>query len=84
MHSYLIRVKILKDTIEFNDVDQTFIEDEELKNWLLENNFHSLLAEFYFEFDRVADALATWKEYASNATLTRQQFEPLTNRLLDM
>lgn len=84
VHSYLIRVKILQDTIDFNDIDQALIEDEELKQWLLSNNFYSLLAEFYFEFGRVADALLIWKEYSSNVTLSRQQFEPLTNRLLSV
>jgi hypothetical protein len=77
-------VKILQDKIDHNDVHQTFIEDDELTRWLIANNFHSLLAEFYFEFGRVADALSIWKEYASNTTLIPQQFEPLTNRLLEM
>lgn len=75
-------MKILQDTIDFNDIDESFIEDEGLKRWLLANNLHGVLAEFYFEFGHTEDALGVWKSYPTN--LRREQLESLESMLSKM
>jgi hypothetical protein len=77
-------VKILQDDIDFNDVDEMFLSDIDLKNWLLSNNFHVLLAEFYFEYGQATEALNIWKDYITVCGFDQEKIEPLANRLLSV
>jgi hypothetical protein len=48
------------------------------------NDYHILLAELYFEYGNIADALNIWKEYIDKTGFDDEKMRLLENRLLSM
>lgn len=84
IRSYLIRVKILTDEIDLDDIDESSLAEYDLEKWLLFNDYHVLLAELYFKYARVGDALDKWKEYIEKSNFDRENIKILEDRLLSM
>ncbi|CAD5222527.1 unnamed protein product [Bursaphelenchus xylophilus] len=79
--SYLIRLELLMDKINLDHLNESLLFDDELREWILENGYHSLAAEICFENGLKHEGLEIWKEFAEKNDGKKVDFDGLMFRL---
>ncbi|CAD5216691.1 unnamed protein product [Bursaphelenchus okinawaensis] len=78
--SYLIRLELLMDKVDVDHLNESMLFDDELREWILENGYHSLAAEICFENGLLSEGFEIWRDY-SDKTDDDIDFDGLMFRL---